>query len=236
MEQLGPVEYPGFAANVWKIHFQATPSPLRRVLISAGIHGDEPASTEMAVRFVEKLSQSPGNYKNMAIDIVPMVNPWGWVHDTRCNQIGIDINRDFSRFGSREANLVKKFLETRSYDLMVDLHEDSDARGFYLYQYGLDDKSICEKIITAVREMGYPIEQEVNMMILRTENGIIDAPLWGLWYMRLTRQLSITNYYRLNNSQLVFTVETPTRLAWNERLIMQNTAVTMLLEQYSENR
>ena len=58
--------------------------------------------------------------------------------------------------------------------------------------------------------MGYPIEENVSMVILKTENGIIDAPMWGLRYMRITGQLTLSNYYRLNNSPHVYTIETPT--------------------------
>jgi hypothetical protein len=29
---------------------------------------------------------------------------------------------------------------------MMDLNEDPTARGLYLYQYGLADKNVCEKI------------------------------------------------------------------------------------------
>ena len=68
------------------------------------------------------------------------------------------------------------------------------------------------------------------MKILKTENGIIDAPMWGLWYMRLTGQLSVANYYRLYISYSVFTVETPKRLLWEDRLKMQKTALSMLLD------
>ena len=34
----------------------------------------------------------------------------------------------------------------------------------------------------------------------------------GVWYMRLIGQLTIANYYRLNNSKYVFTVESPIRM------------------------
>ena len=47
---------------------------------------------------------------------------------------------------------------------MVDLHEDQDAQGFYLYQYGLADKSVCEKIVAVIQDMGYPIEQDVRAL------------------------------------------------------------------------
>jgi hypothetical protein len=118
---------------------------------------------------------------------------------------------------------------------MLDLHEDPRARGFYLYQYGLDDKNMCEKVVAAIQDMGYPVEQDIRMVILKTENGIIDAPMWGLWYMHLTGQLSIANYYRLHSSRFVFTVETPTSLLWEDRLKMQKTAVAMLFEQSVAN-
>ena len=82
----------------------------------------------------------------------------------------------------------------------------------------------------AVKSMDYSKFIGLGLKLqLKTENGIIDAPMWGLWYMRLTGQLSIANYYRLNNSRSVFTMETPTSLLWENRLKMQKTAVTMLL-------
>lgn len=236
MHNIGQVDYPHFQACLWLIHFQVVPSPRYRVLINAAIHGNEPASAETAARVVEGLSRLPEKYKNAAVDVVPMVNPWGWVRDTRYNQAGIDINRDFATFNAREAGIIKKFLEDKAYDLMVDLHEDSEAKGFYLYQYGSDDKSVSEKTVATIQDMGYPIEQDVSMAVLKTANGIIDAPMWGLWYMRLTGQLSIANYYRLNNSRFVYTVETPASLLWEDRLKMQQTAVMMLLEQYTDDK
>jgi len=59
-------------------------------------------------------------------------------------------------------------------------------------------------------------------------------PCGGLKYMRLTGQLSITNYYRLYHSPYVFTVETPTSLPFEDRLIMQRTAVDMLVENFTK--
>ena len=168
--------------------------------------------------------------------MIPIVNPWGWVHDIRDNKAGIGINRDWPTFKARETEILRQILKNKTYDLMVDLHEDPTARGFYLIQYGLDDSSVGEKIVAAVEDMGYPIEQDVSLVTLKTVNGIIDAPMWGLWYMRLTGQLSITNYYRLNNSRFVYAIETPTILMWEDRLKIQITAVAMLLEHYTGDK
>ena len=48
--------------------------------------------------------------------------------------------------------------------------------------------------------------------------------------------MSIANYYRLNNSRFVFTVETPVSLLWAGRLKMQQTAATGLIEQFAGNK
>ena len=88
-----------------------------------------------------------------------------------------------------------------------------------------------ERVVEKIRQMGYPIEQDIHMITLKTDNGIIDAPMWGLWYMRLTRQLSIANFYRFNNSKEVFTLETPTTLPVKDRILMQTTAVRVLMDE-----
>ena len=62
---------------------------------------------------------------------------------------------------------------------MSDLHEDPDARGFYIYQYGLKDRQVAGRIVTAIEDMGYPVAQDVRMVVLKTQNGIIDAPCGG---------------------------------------------------------
>jgi hypothetical protein len=234
MEKIGQVNYPSFQAPLWRISFKPDQPAAYKVFINAAIHGSEPAGAECAVGFVERLAKNPELYRNTAFDIIPIANPWGWVHNIRFNKDGTDINRDFATFKSQEARIIKKTLQGVTYHLMLDLHEDPSADGFYLYQYALGDKAAGEKIVARVAQMGYPVEQNVNMVLLKTDNGIIDAPMLGLWYIRLTGQLNIANYYRLNNSKCVFTVESPIRLLWEDRLIIQRTAVDMLVDYYTK--
>ena len=233
MEEIGQVVYPDFQAPLWRIGFHPRQPAVYKVFINAAIHGNEPAGAEWAVRFAERLSKNSLRYNNTAFDIIPMVNPWGWVHNIRFNRDGTDINRDFATFKSQEARIIRNALQDTTYDLMLDLHEDPSADGFYLYQYGLADKAVSKKIVAAIAHMGYPVEQNVTMVILKTDNGIIDAPMLGLWYLRLTGQLSSANYYRLHNSKYVFTVESPRRLLWEDRLIIQSTAVDMFVDYFT---
>ena len=232
--EIGRVSYPGFEAPLWRVLFRPNPGVKYKILFSAGIHGNEPAGTECALRFIEAIAHSPEKYKDVAFDIIPLVNPWGWTHDIRFNQAGIDINRDFATFNSQEAKIIRNILGKDPFSMMFDLHEDPDATGFYIYQYGLEDRHLTRQIVAAIADLGYPVEQDIKMVVLKTENGIIDAPMWGLQYMRLTGQLSITNYYRLYHSPYVFTVETPTALPFVDRLSMQRTAVDMIVDYYTK--
>jgi len=198
-------------------------------LLIGGVHGNEPVGVEIMIHMVETLAENPQKYENIYFDIVPIVNPWGWSHDMRYNRDGRDINRDFEAFTSQEAMIIKEFTAGREYDLIIDHHEAGDA-GFYMYQYANPSQSVSRQVIKAVRDQGYPIEQDATFIILNTEDGLIDAPLWGLWFMKLVNQLSMTNYLRLNNSKLVYTIETPMRLSWESRLRMHKIAVDILLD------
>ena len=175
------------------------------------------------------MDDNPDRYSTAAIDIISIVNPWGWIHDIRYNRDGLDINRDFSTFYSQEAKIITGFVQDKQYDLMLDLHEDHSARGFYIYQYGAEDKTISRVVVETIKKLGYPLEDKVSMVILKAENGIIDAPILGLWYMRFTGQLALAHYYRLNNTRRAYTIETPTSLPTADRLTMQRTAVEVLI-------
>ncbi len=218
VKNLGEVVYRDFKTPIKLFSINNTTGFKYRVFLSGGIHGNEPAGAETSARFIESLAGDPSLYSSISFDVVPVTNPWGWSHDVRYNQAGKDINRDFSSFATQEAKIMADYLKNQRYDLMIDDHEDPDSKGFYIYQYAMPDQELSRKVIGAVRESGYPIEQEVNMVILKTDDGLIDAPMWGLWYMKATGQLSFPNYSRIYNSDRVYTVETPTALNYEDRV------------------
>jgi len=105
----------------------------RRVLISGGIHGDEPAGVETICAFLEnKLYKN--FLKEWEFTILPCINPSGYDAGTRNNHDGIDLNRKFKEDRvPREVAFVKRMLE-QPYLLDLELHEDVDSPGYYLYQ------------------------------------------------------------------------------------------------------
>lgn len=230
VHDLGEVVYGNFKAPIRLYSISNRSGFKYKVFLSGGIHGNEPAGTETLARFIESLARDPALYGNVSFEIVPLTNPWGWAHDVRYNRDGIDINRDLAPQRSQEARIIAGYLKENRYDLMIDDHEDPSASGFYMYQYAMPSQDLSRNVIAAVRAGGLPIEQNVNMVILKTEDGLIDAPMWGLWYMRATNQIGVPNYTRLYNCDNVYTVETATRLDYEDRLLAHRVARQIILD------
>ena len=229
LKQTGTIRYGQFETPAYALTFTPPGKVKHLVLLTGGVHGNEPSGVEMLIQTAENIVRQPEKYEGYYFDIIPLVNPWGWVFDTRYNRDGIDINRDFAAFASQEAHLVQSFTQGKAYDLVIDFHEDPSAQGFYPYQNAAPDTAVGRKVIAAVRQATYPIEQNVNMVILKTNDGLIDAPMWSLQYMQVTRQLSCPAYFRLERNAAAFTIETPKNMAWDDRVKMHKIALNEIL-------
>lgn len=205
------------------------------ILITGGVHGNEPAGTEAVIQFAEQLSQGKLKYPGVAFDLIPLVNPWGWIHHWRRNAQGRDLNREFNTFKAPEAVVMRDLLSRNTYDLMLDLHEDSHVPGFYLYRLANPNYESCRHIIETVRNAGYPIHDGWASKIFPVDNGIIHCALWSLQLARALHQLSITNYARLEGCPQSFVFETPRSRPLETRVAVHLTAVKAVLEKSSKN-
>lgn len=201
-----------------------------RVLITGGIHGNEPAGTEAVLQFADQLSRGELEYPGVAFDMVPVINPWGWIHHWRRNEDGCDLNREFNTFKAPEAIIMRDLLSRNHYDLMLDLHEDSHVPGFYIYRLANPDYESCNHIIDTVRNAGYHIHDGWASRIFPVDNGIIHCALWSLRLARALHQLSITNYCRLEGCPQSFVFETPRCLPLETRVAIHLIAVNTALE------
>jgi len=228
LEEAGRVDWEGFSAPIWVVHVER-PGATSRVLVEAGTHGNEPAGPAWALELARTLASDPGAYPGASFDIVPLLNPWGWSRDVRQGRDGRDINRDFARFATQEARIFRDVVRGTRYDFAIDHHEDNTHDGFYLYQYANADTGPARRLIGALRNRGYRIEQDARFSILRTKDGLIRAPRWGLWYVKAAGTLSLTNWLRLEGIPKVSTIETPTSLPMADRVELHRTAFASLL-------
>ena len=104
-----------------------------RVLISGGIHGDEPAGVQTIVSFLEnRLYLDFLNH--WEITLLPCINPSGYDAGTRNNYADIDLNRKFKENRTPTEVTFVKDVFGNPYQLDLELHEDVDSSGYYLYQ------------------------------------------------------------------------------------------------------
>lgn len=127
----------------------------RRLYLSTGIHGDEPAGP---LAILEMLRE---NRWPIHIDLwlCPCINLTGFPLNTRENASGIDLNRDYRHLQSPEVRTHIAWLSQQpEFDVAVCLHEDWEANGFYLYELNPDNRpSLAEPIIETVSQV-CPIE------------------------------------------------------------------------------
>lgn len=231
--EIGRVAYPGADAPIWRVAYRPFQADLKQVLVLAGTRGNETAGVEYVLTLIERLQSTPGSTTLYDLDIIPMANPWGWVHDLPFTQGGVDIADDFNRFDSREARIIRRFLRDKRYDLVLDLREDPRARGFYLRQYAIGQIEAATRIIDRLRTAGYPIESDPDGILMKPKKGIVDMSGWSLAVMRWTRQLTMAGYIRQNVSSGVFSVVTPANLPLADRIAMQRVAVEGLLAEFA---
>lgn len=101
------------------------------ICIIGGIHGDEIGGPHGILHWLENSSFQ----FNKSLDILPIVNPYGYVHSQRKNK-DYDMNRQWIDSDNlKDENLiVYNAIKDRNYQLMFTAHEDTDQQdGFYLY-------------------------------------------------------------------------------------------------------
>ena len=127
------------------------------VTISAGIHGDEPAGVWALRSLVADGLLDP----RYGYRLWPCFNPTGFDAGTRVNAEGTDVNRSFGRGGSSpEAKAILTANRDRVFALSIDLHEDHEATGFYLYETAPSSRpsSYAGAVTAGLREAGFPLQ------------------------------------------------------------------------------
>lgn len=196
-----------------------TPGPRPRIYFSAGIHGDEPAPPLALLDLIRG-----GVFDQRAVwFLCPLLNPHGFLRRTRENPAGIDLNRDYKSRLSAEIRAHARWLEHQPpFDLAICLHEDWEARGFYVYELNpRGAPSLARAMLAAVAPV-CPIET-ATVIDGRpiAEPGIIrpvaDPALRELWPESI--------YLQANHCRLGYTIETPSGVPLAQRIAALSAAV-----------
>jgi hypothetical protein len=197
-----------------------------RVLLTGGVHGDEPAGVEAILRFLEQdMDPWLGRVEFTAL---PCVSPVGYVRGTRENGGGTDVNRSFEGGDVPEVQLVKQVLEGCRVDAFVDCHEDWEANGFYMYEGPRQGSAVGPAVIAAVEERA-SIDPDSGEDSEPASRGVYEiSPSWG-------RQ-GLAPYVLQGHATCACIFETPTIWPLQKRAAVHRVALDAALRRWTEER
>jgi protein MpaA len=146
----------------------------RRVLLSAGIHGDEPAGVEALCAWLETRAYVKF-LQRWDITMLPCINPWGYEHGTRENSEGHDLNREFSSSHPPQEVLFVQSVLQQWFDLSLELHVDQDSTGYYLYETSLPGADIGHRILERTHT-SIPVNLNTTIDGKSANGGVITRP------------------------------------------------------------
>ncbi len=195
----------------------------KKVLISGGVHGDEPAGVYAVIDFFE--NHAKPYLSDFEFTAFPCVNPYGFENCARGNSQGLNLNREFKIDTIADENrLIIPKLE--KYLFFMDFHETmrefemvgeepigTDYDEFYLWEICKNhDQRIGLDIVRNVEKAGLKVCKETVIFGDRNNGGVIwypeDAgtPCYAL-------DSVFDSYMESNHTSQAFTIETP-RDAW----------------------
>jgi len=141
---------------VWSTHDWDAGAPTG--LISAGIHGDEPAGPLALLRYLQH-HELPRGWNWV---LAPMLNPEGCARGTRGNNAGTDLNRDFRFARTPEVQAFRRWWgnDHRRCDFHVSLHEDWETDGFYLYEINSSARPCFARGILDAMAPRFPLQAD----------------------------------------------------------------------------
>jgi len=202
---------------------RAVPQPRRRIYISTGIHGDEPAGP-LAVGELVRENSWPDDVE---LWLCPCLNPTGFPINRRENAQGIDLNRQYLHLEAEETRAHVGWLQRApEFEVTLCLHEDWESHGFYLYELNPDSRpSHAEEVIRRVAEV-CPIDLSGEIEGRAARGGIVrpsadplSRPEWpeAFWLLR-------------NKTRHSYTLEAPSDFPLATRVEALVTAVRTVLE------
>lgn len=152
VEILGEVRHHSKSYPLYKVTKDA-PVNSPRLLVLSALHGNEQAASLAVPPLLQDLT-STLHFRNTHVSVVTPINPVGVDHKSRYNGQGLDINRDFRRFRTKEAAIVRDVVEDVRPNFVVSLHEGPQTDGTFLYVNKFVDKEMSSGILKDLEDKG----------------------------------------------------------------------------------
>jgi len=166
-----PVAEVRYREETWPIHHvhRPTPDARARLLLIAGVHGNEVAATLAAPEILEDAAARDEIYAGLDLHLLAPANPVGLAHGSRYNASGCDINRDFEGCETPEAEAIRAVIQDVTPDVIVSLHE-GPQEGFLIIATRSTPSELPTAVAGTLRSHGVELATHSNL------GSQLDAP------------------------------------------------------------
>lgn len=212
------------AARIFLLRSKAL-RPAGGIYVSAGIHGDEPAGCEALITWAETNQQ---RLASLPLLLFPCLNPWGLVNNCRFDEAGVDLNRVFHLETSPVIVALKRVLAPYRFAAALNLHEDFDGQGFYLYEVQHEKPFWGEALLAAARPF-IPTEGRTRIDGRKAAHGLIRRRFEKKRFARIGYPEAV--WLHLHHARRALTVETPSEFALDQRVQAQVAVIDECIRQ-----
>lgn len=222
-ERFGALD--GFPLRLLRFGPPGAPS----LLVTAGIHGEEPAAPLGLLDWLEH--EAGGVADRLRVTVLPCLNPFGFVRATRGSRRVADLNRTFDDPAGPLTRPVARALGAERFALAMDLHEDCEFDAGYLYELRNDPPFLGERLLARMAE-AIPLSDGQVVGPFTTRGGLIRAERPDE-LIRGRQGWPVALWLKSRSTAHVVTVETPgrrplaVRAAVHRRLLAEGCAFVL---------
>ena len=189
------------------------PSAKKKLLIFTTVHGNEFVTALVIPRLLADIVANHNFYEEWNIRIIAPLNPVGLKYQSRYNEDGYDINRDFKSFQTPQAQLERDEINTFNPDFIIDLHEHAED-GVMIFSSPHVSKKLQENILSDLKNNNVPLWNNHPMLkILGVEKGVSRTDFIMTMLMKILGVHPLMRYVREKVMIPIITTET----SWIEK-------------------
>ena len=198
-----------YSDRSWPIYHASQPGSNgnRRLLVVAGIHGNEVAGALAAPNIFSDVRAHPEVYERLDLHLIVPANPVGLMHGARYNADGCDINRDFAAFKTIEARAIRDVIEETSPDLILSLHEGPQD-GFFVIATRGTPSFLAAAVATALQSSGVELATHSHLGSRLSVPGVMEEG-WFITGAKILFRIGSLGAYARRNSTPLLTTEGP---------------------------
>jgi predicted deacylase len=205
--------------------------PKLKVVVTGGVHGNEPCGVGAALLIMEQLLASPALREGVSFTVVPMVNPRGYAQGTRRTPEDVDLNRHFKDAPSPispEIEIIQRLFDPAGggFDLALDLHAGYAARdGFWLYHR--DGEALATPAMQRFAQ-DFPALSQGSATKPLVAPGVVQTPPRD---DADDEPGTLKDYARDHGCRWSFTIEAPGSVSYLDQVLGEDELVFALVDQ-----